>query len=71
MLVGDHQPSRIVSGEAADTDVPITIVSKDSAVFERIHEWGWETGFRPSPDAPVWRMDAFRDRFVSAFSGAE
>lgn len=71
VLVGDHQPSRIVSGETADTDVPITIVSKDSAVFEHIEEWGWDPGFRPSSDAPVWRMDAFRDRFVAAFSGPE
>ena len=71
VLVGDHQPSRIVSGETADTDVPITIVSKDSAVFERIDEWGWQRGLRPTPEAPVWRMDTFRDRFVSAFSGEE
>ncbi len=71
VLVGDHQPSRIVSGETADTDVPITIVSKDSAVFEHIEEWGWDAGFRPSSDAPVWRMDAFRDRFVAAFSAPE
>ena len=21
----------------------------------------------PGPDAPVWRMDAFRDRFLTAF----
>ena len=69
VLVGDHQPSRIVSGPAADSDVPITILSNDPAVFEQIQEWGWDAGFRPSPDAPVWRMDAFRDRFVAAFSG--
>jgi hypothetical protein len=69
VLVGDHQPSRIVSGPVADSDVPITIVSKDPAVFEQIQQWGWDAGFRPSPDAPVWRMDAFRDRFVAAFSG--
>lgn len=69
VLVGDHQPARIVSGETADADVPITIVSKDPAVFERTREWGWDAGFRPSPDAPVWRMDAFRDKFVAAFSG--
>ncbi|WP_404433878.1 CDP-alcohol phosphatidyltransferase [Microbacterium lacus] len=69
VLVGDHQPSRIVSGPGADSDVPITIVSKDAAVFEQIEQWGWDAGFRPSPDAPAWRMDAFRDRFVAAFSG--
>ncbi|MEI3867322.1 sulfatase-like hydrolase/transferase [Microbacterium sp. CCNWLW134] len=69
VLVGDHQPSRVVSGPHADSDVPVTIVSKDRAVFERIEAWGWDAGFRPSADAPVWRMDAFRDRFVAAFSG--
>jgi hypothetical protein len=40
-------------------------------VFEHIEEWGWDAGFRPSSDAPVWRMDAFRDRFVAAFSDPE
>ncbi|NYF17491.1 hypothetical protein HDC37_002336 [Microbacterium sp. AK009] len=70
VLVGDHQPSRVVSGPDADNDVPITIMSKDPAVFERIEAWGWDAGFRPSADAPAWRMDAFRDRFVDAFSGA-
>ncbi|WP_431799148.1 CDP-alcohol phosphatidyltransferase [Microbacterium kunmingense] len=68
VLVGDHQPSRVVSGPDADNDVPITIVSKDPAVFERIEAWGWDAGFRPSVDAPAWRMDAFRDQFVDAFS---
>ena len=29
--------------------------------------WGWQDGLRPSPDAPVWRMSAFRDRFLTAF----
>ncbi|TQK20154.1 hypothetical protein FBY40_2677 [Microbacterium sp. SLBN-154] len=68
VLVGDHQPSRVVSGPDADNDVPVTIVSKDPAVFEQIEAWGWDAGFRPSSDAPVWRMDVFRDRFVDAFS---
>ncbi|WJL96136.1 sulfatase-like hydrolase/transferase [Microbacterium sp. ET2] len=69
VLVGDHQPSRVVSGPDADSDVPVTIVSKDPAVFGRIEAWGWDAGFRPSANAPVLRMDAFRDRFVDAFSG--
>lgn len=68
LLVGDHQPSRVVSGPDADNDVPITIVSKDPEVFEQIAGWGWDAGFRPSADAPAWRMDAFRDQFVDAFS---
>jgi len=39
----------------------------DPAVLERIAGWGWEAGLRPSPQAPVWPMDSFRDRFLSAF----
>ncbi len=68
IVLGDHQPAKIVSGSGADRDVPITIISKDPAVFERIASWGWEPGVHPSPAAPVWRMDAFRDRFVGAFT---
>ena len=57
-----------MSGPTADADVPVTIISKDPAVFDRTADWGWEAGFRPSPDAPVWPMSAFRDRFVTTFS---
>lgn len=68
VVLGDHQPARIVSGPDADRDVPVTIISKDPAVFERIASWRWERGVHPSPDAAVWRMDQFRDRFVDAFT---
>ncbi len=70
IVLGDHQPARIVSGPDADRDVPITIISKDPAVLERIASWRWEAGVHPSPEAPVWRMDTFRDRFLEAFSGS-
>ncbi len=68
IVLGDHQPSRNVSGAGADRDVPITIISKDPAVLARIAAWQWEAGVNPSPEAPVWRMDLFRDRFVEAFT---
>lgn len=69
VLLGDHQPSRVVSGDRAGYEVPVTIIAKDPAVFDRVATWGWDAGVRPSSSAPVWRMDAFRDRFVDAFSG--
>jgi hypothetical protein len=68
VLVGDHQPWQIVSGEDAGRDVPVTIIAQDPAVFDAIASWGWQEGLHPSPSAPVWRMDEFRDRFVDAFS---
>jgi hypothetical protein len=67
VLLGDHQPATIVSGQNASHDVPITVVAKDPAVMRRISSWGWQSGMLPSANAPVWRMDSFRDRFLSAF----
>lgn len=68
VLVGDHQPATVVSGDGAGRDVPVTVIAHDPAVIERIEGWGWDAGLHPSADAPVWRMDEFRDRFVEAFS---
>ena len=67
IFLGDHQPAPIVTGEGASRDVPITIVARDPAVLDQISGWGWQDGLRPGPQAPVWRMDAFRDRFLTAF----
>lgn len=67
VFLGDHQPAPLITGAGAGRDVPITIVARDRAVANRISGWGWEDGLRPGPRAPVWRMDAFRDRFLTAF----
>jgi len=67
IVLGDHQPHRYVTGSAPGHDVPITIIAHDPAVMERISAWGWQDGMRPAPDAPVWRMDTFRDRFLKSF----
>jgi hypothetical protein len=70
VLLGDHQPAPIVSGPDATHDVPITILARDPAVLDRISGWGWDDGLLPSPGAPLWRMDAFRDRFLTAFGSS-
>jgi len=67
VFLGDHQPAPIVTGENASRDVPISIVARDPAVLERISGWRWSDGLRPGRESPVWRMDEFRDRFLSAF----
>ncbi|MGC5019257.1 sulfatase [Micromonospora sp. DT47] len=67
VFLGDHQPAPVVTGEDASRDIPITIVARDPAVLARVDGWGWQDGLRPGPQAPVWRMDTFRDRFLTAF----
>ena len=69
VLVGDHQPAPVVTGEDGSRDVPVTIVAADPAVLHRVAGWGWQDGLRPAAGSPVWRMDAFRDRFLAAFDG--
>jgi phosphatidylglycerophosphate synthase len=69
VVLGDHQPSTIVTGLHPELshDVPISVIAHDPAVLEKIAGWGWEDGLRPGPQAPVWPMNAFRDRFLTAF----
>ncbi|MDL2077943.1 CDP-alcohol phosphatidyltransferase [Streptomyces sp. GXMU-J15] len=67
VFLGDHQPIARVSGEKASRDVPVSIVAKDPKVLDRIAAWNWTEGLRPAADAPVWKMNAFRDRFLKAY----
>ncbi|MFF4796988.1 CDP-alcohol phosphatidyltransferase [Streptomyces sp. NPDC001351] len=67
VFLGDHQPIARVSGNHASRDVPISIVAKDPKVLDKIDGWGWTDGLRPAHDAPVWKMSAFRDKFLTAY----
>lgn len=69
LLVGDHQPWSYVSGENASHDVPVSLIAGDPAVLDQVSGWDWAPGLVPAKDSPVWRMDAFRDRFLRTFSG--
>jgi hypothetical protein len=67
IVLGDHQPLPIVSGTNSNHDVPISIIAHDPKVLKQIGSWGWNPGLKPSPNAPVWPMNAFRNRFLTAF----
>lgn len=69
VFLGDHQPASIVSGPNASHDVPVSIVTGDPAVLNRISGWGWQNGLLPNSQAPVWPMDAFRNEFLRTFGG--
>ncbi len=70
VLLGDHQPATIVSGDDPGHDVPISIIARDPAVLDRIDSWGWHEGLKPPSGGPVWQMDAFRDKFLAAYGPA-
>lgn len=68
VVLGDHQPAPLITGEDASRDVPIHIISRDSDVLSALEAWDWTDAADPTPTAPVLRMDAFRDAFLAAFT---
>jgi hypothetical protein len=70
IALGDHQPATVVTGQGASHDVPISVIARDPKVMRPIAGWGWQDGMLPSPQAPVWPMASFRDRFLSAFGSS-
>ncbi|MFD4604743.1 sulfatase [Streptomyces sp. NPDC058464] len=67
VFLGDHQPRPEVVAGSPRRDVPITIVAHDPAVLDRVAGWGWTPGLKPAPEAPIWAMNKFRNRFLTAF----
>jgi len=68
LLLGDHPPAPMVSGDPDTREVPVHLIAKDPEVMQAMAHWQWQPGLLPGADAPVWRMDALRDRFVEAFT---
>ena len=70
VMLGDPQPATIVSGEDAGHDVPVAVIARDPAVSP-----GSTAGAGPrtasEPEAQVWRMDLFRDRFLAAYRAGD
>jgi hypothetical protein len=67
IVLGDHQPSTMVTGQGQSHDVPVSVIAHDPAVMRSISGWHWQSGMLPGANAPVWPMSSFRDRFLTAF----
>jgi hypothetical protein len=67
VVLGDHQPSAIITGAGPTHDVPVSVISKDPKVFQQIAGWNWQNGMRPDAAAPIAPMSVFRDKFLTAF----
>jgi hypothetical protein len=68
VFLGDHQPVPAVSGDAANRDVPISVITRDQEVLDRIAGWDWVDGLVPSTRGPALRMSDFRNQFLAAFA---
>jgi hypothetical protein len=67
VLLGDHQPPALVSGEGAPWDVPVHVVANRRDVLDRLEARGFRRGLTPSrPD--LSKMHALLPVLLDAFS---
>jgi hypothetical protein len=65
VLIGDHQPAANVSGEGVPWDVPVHIVSRDTALLERFAARGFRPGLE-GDRAPLGGMHDFTEILLQA-----
>ncbi len=68
IVVGDHQPAPLVTGDGVSRDVPMHVIAGNPQLLEPFKDWGFVPGMRPNEQASVRRMDEFRDWFLDAYS---
>jgi hypothetical protein len=66
ILLGDHQPPALVSGEGATWDVPVHVITSRAPVLETLLTRGFRRGLIPDPPA-VARMHALLPILLEAF----
>lgn len=69
IVLGDHQPAPLITGEGVSWDVPVHVVSGDPTLLAPFLEWGFVDGAWPNQDAEreTLGVDFFRDWFLKAY----
>jgi hypothetical protein len=67
ILIGDHQPPAVVSGEGARWDVPIHVIASDAAALEPLIARGFGPGLTPAPEA-IAPMHTIGPALLEAFA---
>jgi hypothetical protein len=69
ILIGDHQPPAVVSGEGASWDVPVHVVSNRGAFLAALKTRGFTGGMHPQR-APLMRMNELMLAVTAAMDGS-
>ena len=67
VIVGDHQPPAMVSGEEATWDVPVHVITSRPQVLDRLLRQGFSEGLRPH--GPAIKIHALLPNLLDAFNG--
>ena len=70
ILIGDHQPPALVSGEGASWEVPIHVITNRRAVLDRLLQRGFTRGLAPRHPA-IAKMHAVTPVLLDAFGDGQ
>jgi hypothetical protein len=68
ILIGDHQPPAMVTGEHASWEVPVHVITSHRAVLDRLLQQGFGQGLAPQHPA-ISKMNELMLKLLRAFSG--
>ncbi|TPW27806.1 sulfatase [Martelella alba] len=68
IVLGDHQPAPLVTGENASRDVPVHIISSDPQLIAKFTGHGFTAGMIPKSTDPDLPMNMLRQRLINQFS---
>ncbi|MGC3873817.1 alkaline phosphatase [Halomonas sp. GXIMD04776] len=68
ILVGDHQPAPLITGDDASREVPIHILSRDKALITPFMEAGFDPGMMPNRQSSARAMSDFRPLMHTLFA---
>ncbi len=70
IVVGDHQPPALVSGEGAPWDVPVHVITNRQAVLDRLTQRGFTSGLAPRRPS-LSKMHALTPLLLDAFGDSQ
>jgi len=70
ILLGDHQPAPLVTGEGASRAVPVHIIARDSALLEAFVARGFRRGVMPPAEA-LGTLADLRSHLLAVFDGEQ
>lgn len=68
VIVGDHQPTGMITKHTTDTTVPIHVISRRPSFIERFIRRGYTQTMRPKSDETPPGMETFAGDFLEDFS---
>ena len=70
VLIGDHQPPALITGQGATWEVPVHVIAGSSEILERLRQQGFQAGLHPRRPS-LGPMHTLMPRLLDAFDDQE